>query len=257
MIYVLFLLLVSCLGLIVALKGQHVKLSAYRKSDRMKTAFIKGLCSEIRTQLHSVSGLAEIISKDDLYLSKDEKKDISSQIQYNTGLITTMLDEVVVFFKDDERGGHKIEDDRFSPNLLCQRCIEANRSAVHEGVRLFFRRQLSDSFFVSADAHIVELVLNKLVSSACKFTMKGEITVSCQSPSPYLLAFFVEDTGDGIPQGRKDNVFTWFDQPDENVEITEFDLSIAQRLASKIGGFIRPDESLKKGTCMVFTIPIR
>jgi len=257
MIYVLVILVLACLGCVVAMKGQHVKLSAYRKSDKMKTAFMKGLCSEIRTQLHSVSGLAEIISMDDLYLSKDEKKDISSQIQYNTGLITTLLDEVTVFFSDDKNGGHRLVNDHFSPNLLCQRCIDANRSQVHEGVRLIFKRNLSDSFFASADVHLVELIMNKLISTACKFTMKGEVSVTCQSTSPYLLTFYVEDTGGGIPEGRKRKVFTWFDEPDETVDITEFDLSIAQRLASKLGGFLRMDENLKNGTCIAFTLPVR
>ncbi len=256
MIYVLVILVLACLGCVVAMKGQHVKLSAYRKSDKMKTIFMKRLCSEIRTQLHSVSGLAEIISKDDLYLSKDEKKDISSQIQYNTGLITTLLDEATVFFSED-KAGHRMEDDHFSPNLLCQRCIDANRSQVHEGVRLIFRRNLSDSFFVSADVHLVELIMNKLISTACKFTMQGEVSVTCKSTSPYLLTFYVEDTGCGIPEGRKGNVFSWFDEPDESVDITEYDLSIAQRLASKLGGFLRMDEKLKKGTCIAFTLPVR
>ena len=168
MIVIVVILVLICLGCCLALKREHALLCKARKSDKMKTAFIKGLSREIRTHLHSVSGLAEIISKEDLYLSKSEKRNISTQIKYNTSLVSTLLDEVTVF--SDEKGGHQIQDDRFSPNILCQHCLDANLSLAHEGVRMILRSQLDSNYFVSADHHIVELVMNKLVQCACHFT---------------------------------------------------------------------------------------
>ena len=257
MVVVVIILLLACLGGIFALKRMHAQLCTYRKSDKMKTVFIKGISREVRTHLHSVTGLAEIIARDDLYLSKTEKRTISSQIKYNTGLISTLLDEVSVF-SDDNREGHKLLDERFSPNILAQRCIEANRSMLQEGVRISFRRELSDSFFVSTDRHIVELVMNKLVFCACKFTQKGEVVVGCRCGDPaHLLTFYVEDTGVGIPEDRKGSLFSWFDNPDDVTEDTEFDLSISQRLAAKVGGFLRQDVMYTKGTRMEFVLPVR
>jgi hypothetical protein len=40
-------------------------------------------------------------------------------------------------------------------------------------------------------------------------------------------------------------------------EETEFDLSVAQRLASKIGGYLRYDETYTRGTRMEFVLPVR
>ena len=140
------------------------------------------------------------------------------QIKYNTSLISTLLDEVAVF--SEENGGHQLEDERFSPNIVCQHCIDANRSMVHEGVRLSFRRELTDNEFVSADRHIVELIMNKLMQCACQFTEKGEITVGCHRGDPaHLIVFFVQDTGGGIPEDRRDILFKWFEDPDEMYEI--------------------------------------
>lgn len=256
MVIVLVILILACLGCILAMKAQHARMCRAQKRDRMKTVFIKGLSREIRTHLHSVSGLAEIISKDDLYLSKTEKRTISSQIKYNTSLISTLLDEVAVF--SEENGGHQLEDERFSPNIVCQHCIDANRSMVHEGVRLSFRRELTDNEFVSADRHIVEFIMNKLMQCACQFTEKGEITVGCHRGDPaHLIVFFVQDTGGGIPEDRRDILFKWFEDPDEMCEPTEFDLSVAQRLAAKVGGYLRWDSQYKNGTRMEFTLPVR
>lgn len=257
LILLLILCFCACLVCMMQIRSLRRALAAMQKSDKMKSFFIRSLSHEIRTPLHSVSGLAEIISREDLYLSKEEKKNISDQIQYNTSMIATLLDEVTIY-SDEGKGGHPLQVDRFSPNQTCQRCLDANRASAQEGVKMTFRHELGDSFFISSDRHIVELVLNKLVLTACKFTKKGEVAVGCHHlEGTHQLVFFVEDTGGGIPQDRRAFMYTWFEQPDEMADNTEFDLSVAQRLASKIGGYLQLDESYQKGTRMEFVLPVR
>ena len=250
MVVLLFFLALVSVGCLFVIKALYSRLAEFRKSDQLKRVFIKGLSREIRTHLHSVSGMAEIISK-------EEKQNISSQIKYNTGLISTLLDEVAVF-SDDSSDGHELSDERFLPNLLCRRSLDANRPFAHEGVKMTFRHELSESYFVSADRHIVELIMNKLVYCACKFTKNGEISVGCRCGDPaHLFTFYVEDTGGGIPIERKEHLFDWFDHPDTLTEETEFDLSVAQRLAHKVGGYLRQDDSYTKGTRIEFILPVR
>ena len=257
MVVVLVILIIVCLALVLWGRAQQVKLSEMQKSRSVRTAFLKGLIREVRTHLHSVGGLSEIISKDDLYLSKSEKRHITTQIKYNTSLISTLLDELSIL--SDVHGGHQLKDERFSPNILCERCIDANLPSVHEGVRLTLTRELTDSYSVEADYHIIELIINKLVACSCQFTMKGDITLGCHlGESPNLLVFYVQDTGSTtIPEDRKASIFDWFDNPDENCEPTEFDLSVAQRLAEKVGGYLRYDEQWTRGTRMEFILPVR
>lgn len=257
MVVVLVILIIVCLALVLWGRAQQVKLAEMQKSRSVRTAFLKGLIREVRTHLHSVGGLSEIISKDDLYLSKSEKRHITTQIKYNTSLISTLLDELSIL--SDVHGGHQLKDERFSPNLLCERCIDANLPSVHEGVRLTLTRELTDSYSVEADYHIIELIINKLVACSCQFTMKGDITLGCHlGESPNLLVFYVQDTGGTtIPEDRKASIFDWFDNPDENCEPTEFDLSVAQRLAEKVGGYLRYDELWTRGTRMEFILPVR
>ena len=233
LVILVIVLAIICFCLLFYIKRMQAIQKASVKSDYMKTAFIKALAREIRTPLHSVSGLAEVIAKDDLYLSKGEKKSISTQIRYNTDLIATLLEEVTFFSTHGE--GKGIQTERFSPNLLCQRCIDANFANLKEGVKLSFRRGLSEDFFVTSDARIIEL--------------------SCDNSS-HLLTFYVEDTGAGIPEDRRNHLFNWFDAPDEAPIDTEFDLSVAQRLAGRLGGYIRVDDRYQKGTRMEFTIPV-
>lgn len=257
MLFLVIILAFVVIFCTVRMRSQKEELEKYRQSDRMKSVFIRALSREIRTSLHSVSGLAEIISKEDLYLSKSEKKSISDQIQYNTTLITTLLDEVGIFAGKGNTG-HQLQDERFSPNRLCQRCIDGNRINLQDGVRMNLRNAVGEALFVSADRHLVELVLNKLVFNACKFTKKGEITVGYDfAPKERVLTFYVEDTGGGIPRDRRQKAFGWFDDPDLDADQTEFDLSVARKLAVKLNGYLREDETYQNGTRMEFSLPVR
>lgn len=254
---VIIILVVLCLTLIASLIKEHARVKTFRQSDEMKTLFIDALAREIRTPLHSVSGLAEIISKEDLYLSKEEKKNISDQILYNARLIDTVLDEVSLF--SDEGGNVRtMKNERFSPNRVCMTCIDANLASANPGVKIVFRRGVGDELFISAERHIVELVLSKLINISCRFTKKGEITVGCKFDETHrLLTYIVEDTGGGIPEERKDALFKWFDDPSLASDIVEFDLSVSYRLAQKIGGNLHWDSTYTKGTRMEFVFPVR
>ena len=254
---VIILLIVACLVLAFCLVQQRREAQKCRQATEMKSAFIKALAREIRTPLHSVSGLAEIISKEDLYLSKEEKRNISNQILYNARLIATLLDEVSIYY-DEASDGHIMQDERFSPNRLCMTCIDANVASANKGVKILFRRGVGDEVFVSAERHIVELVLNKLICISCRFTLKGEITVTTKyDHTRKLLTYIVEDTGGGIPEDRRDVLFKWFDNPDMLSDEVEFDLSVAYRLIEKIGGNLHWDNTYTKGTRMEFVFPVR
>mgnify|MGYP002522903516 CR=1 FL=1 len=71
------------------------------------------------------------------------------------------------------------------------------------------------------------------------------------------MTYVVEDTGGGIPEDRKPLLFTWFDKPDMLSDVVEFDLSVAHRLAGKIGGNLHWDSTYTKRTRMEFVFPVR
>ena len=250
-------LIIVCLVLVLRLKQQQTRVSALYKSDRLKSHFIKAMVHEIRVPLQSVQELAEVMGNQGLFLSKGEKKHMADQINYHANMMATLLDEVQIY-STDNTGGHELRDERFSPNRLCERCIDANLNHVKKGVKLKFGQETGQGVFVSSDLHIVELVLNKLVVLACKFTMKGEITVSCTyDEATHRLTFVVQDTGGGIPEARQDAMFKWYNDPEDMYDETEIDLSVSQRLASKLGGYLHWDDTYKNGTRMEFILPVR
>lgn len=256
---VIVVLAVALVVLVVRLRQLQAALDESRKNERMKVTFLNNINHEIRTPLKVIGEKAGVVAKPDLYLSKNEKRDIADQLEYNANLIGTLLDEVLLF-TGAEVSGHPLRDEVFSPNALCRRCLEANMHSIYhcQAVKLNFKRELSDEFFVRSDRHMVELVVNKLILNACRFTEQGDITVGCNvSEHAGRLTIFVSDTGVGIPTARLNNLFTWFESPDDMKDEAEVDLSICRKLAEKLGGSLLLDDTRQVGTRMVLVLPLK
>ena len=257
MVIFTIVLVIALLVCVWQLRSLSVQLADAQRKDMMKTAFIRNACHEIRTPLHVVSGLAEVVANDQLYLSRSEKQTISAQIKHNANLVATLLNELVFF--SDRNKSNEAKAEHISPNFLCRRCVEGFKSQqTNEQVQLTFKRELGDEFNLLADPRMLELILNKLIINACRYTQQGEVTVGCNtSDNPGKLTVYVQDTGVGIPQNRRDELFNWFESPADNREEVELDLSIAQKLAIRMGGIIRIDPLYNKGTRVMLILPIR
>ena len=248
-------LLVACC---VVWRLMHV-MKDIRRSECIQKAFLRHISQEVHQPLKVVEKLAGTVAQEDLYLSKNEKRNIAEQLRYNANLVSTLMDEVLMF-TDAAENGHLQKKESFSPNALCRRCLEANMGSIYhrEAVKLDFKREMSDEFFIKSDRHLVELVVNKLICSACKFTEEGAVTVGCNIHEyPDSLTVFVQDTGVGIPENRLGKLFSFFEAPDDIKNEVEMDLSICQRIAEKLGGHLLLDSLYKKGTRMLLVLPLR
>jgi len=84
-----------------------------------------------------------------------------------------------------------------------------------KGLRLHVRR--SDAW-VRSDAMLLERILLNLVSNAVRYTLRGGIIVGCRRRGE-MLRIEVWDTGPGIPDDQKQNIFGEFFQvpaPEQN-----------------------------------------
>jgi len=256
LLIILGVVLIAALPSLWTLRKQMRELQA---DDRMQKAFLQNIGNEIQVPLKVFHTLAATISQDDLYLSKNEKRNMSDQLNYNSDLIRTLLDEVLVFAGIREKG-HQLWMESFSPNALCRRCLEANQNSIYhrQAVKLLFHRGVSEEFFIKSDRHLVELIVSKLVINACKFTEQGEIAVGCNTTEhPDCLTIFVADTGHGIPEGRMNNLFNYFEDQEDLADEAELDLSICQELAQILKGNLQVDDSYQNGTRIKLILPLR
>jgi CheY-like chemotaxis protein/HPt (histidine-containing phosphotransfer) domain-containing protein len=107
-------------------------------------------------------------------------------------------------------------------------------------------------------------VLLNLLGNAIKFTECGEValrvTPDADSTASGSLRFTISDTGIGIPSEKLGAVFERFTQADSSTTRryggSGLGLTISKRLVELMGGCIRVESDVAKGSVFSFTVPL-
>lgn len=227
-------------------------------SSKMKTEFIRNISHEIRTPLNIVSGFAQILTKSDMELPKEEKLDMQVRMMENTERITKLVDRMLVL--SDVSSEMKIErNDQISIQSIVSLAIN------HSAINLYTRPENKDAkvtFQVLNDAqtNAITLLTNKMHASrilghlfenAVKFTHEGSITLQTEVTDD-IVRFTVEDTGIGIPADQAEHIFEEFVQLDEFADGTGIGLTVCRSVAQRMGGSLWVDTSYTNGARFVF-----
>jgi CheY-like chemotaxis protein len=104
-------------------------------------------------------------------------------------------------------------------------------------------------------------ILLNLVGNAIKFTPAGQVTIAARydAGEKYPLSIAVSDTGIGIPPQSLGHIFEAFSQAENSHRQrhsgTGLGLTICQRLSQMLGGEIRAESQLDRGTTMTVYLP--
>jgi len=114
---------------------------------------------------------------------------------------------------------------------------------------------------VVADRYILGRVLGNLLDNAVKFTLKGEINLSCSVEEGKCI-LRVRDTGVGVEFDKREIIFDKFRQADESTVRrfggTGLGLYTAKKMVELMGGEITlksPPDGARVGSEFVVTIP--
>lgn len=103
-------------------------------------------------------------------------------------------------------------------------------------------------------------VLLNLLTNAIKFTNAGSVTLRCEELDRRRIEFSVTDTGRGIPPAVQAHLFEAFrqrQQPgDYAFSSAGLGLSICQKLVTAMGGELRVDSALERGTKFSFVLEL-
>ena len=118
---------------------------------------------------------------------------------------------------------------------------------------------------LKGDPARLQQILINLVGNSIKFTSKGEITIGAELESTeneqVVVRFSVSDTGIGIPEARRNAIFSPFTQVDGSTTRkyggTGLGLSICKQLSELMGGTIGVESEEGKGSTFWFTARLK
>ena len=232
---------------------------------RTKTDFLNTMAHELRTPLNVVIGTQQLLLDGSYGELRDEQSKplerIGRYAQDLLGLINEILDLVrldarKVPVHTSEFSVREITDDlelSFAP------------LAREKGLELKFNIGAGMPTLKSDRSKIREIIQN-LLANAVKYTEKGkiEIRVAVQTHNSNFqgkrIQWSVRDTGIGIAESDLPHLFEPFYMADgvdrRKYPGTGLGLSIVQRLVELLGGDIKIDSKLGKGSTFTVTFPV-
>ena len=221
------------------------------ESDRLKSAFLANMSHEIRTPLNAIVGFSSLLAETD---EAELRHVYMSLAQENNELLLNLISDILDISKI-EAGMIDLVMGRVDVPQLCREVIATfSHKKRDSAVELRFDEN-SPQIVIDADKNRIVQVLSNFLTNALKFTTKGSITLSYSLEDENQVRFCVTDTGKGIPDEQKHEIFNRFVKLDSFVQGAGLGLSICQSLVNRMGGKIGVESREGEGSCFWFTHP--
>lgn len=229
------------------------------ESDRLKTAFLHNISHEIRTPMNAIIGFSSFLQDPELSFERKNKyTDIV--IKSSEQLLSIITD--IISIATIESGQEKISEKEFNLNAMFKLVYEQfNEKVLAKNIH--FKLQLAlpneEDSIIADETKLTEIIAN-LVGNALKFTSEGFIKMGYKVKENQL-EIYVEDSGIGIPVNMQEEIFNRFSQVEKSS--TRFfggsglGLSISKGYAELLGGNIRVQSEIGKGSAFYVTIPFK
>lgn len=229
------------------------------KANEFKSAFLANISHEIRTPLAAILGFAELLRNPQL--AAEKKAEFIDTICRNGNSLAVIINDVLDLSKV-EAGHLRLELMQSSPRAVAEEVVKfLSESAGKKGLSLSCTFDLSTPVSISSDPTRLRQILLNLIGNAIKFTSDGSVKIHGYGEKGKngrgKLCFEITDTGIGIAEDQKENIFEMFVQADETVTRmfggSGLGLALARNLARALGGDISVLKTeLGKGSTFLF-----
>ncbi len=244
---------------------QNVELDMAKKraqeAARVKSEFLANMSHELRTPLNGVIGFTRQLLKTSLTPSQtDYMQTIEKSARNLLGIINDILD-----FSKLEAGKLQLEHIPFSLRDTLNETMHLLGPSAHDKqLELSLRVDADVPDTLTGDPMRLQQVLTNLTGNAIKFTERGNVDVHIEqlgsSNHKVKLNVRIRDTGIGISEEQQRQLFQAFNQADSSISRryggTGLGLVITQKLVQQMGGQIRFESELDKGSVFSFSLDL-
>lgn len=241
-------------GLIVLFQD----VTALKELEKIRVDFVATISHEFKTPLTSIMMGSDLLLNSGMGDLTDDQKSIAAVIKEDCERLSSLVDDVMELTRlESGKAIFKVEPCSIA-GIVENTYKQFKKTAEQKNVDLEFDAD-EDLPLVLADFEKITWVLNNLVSNAIKYTNAGDDILISASIKEDKMYVSVKDTGIGIPEQYKENIFDRFFQVKGNdLEIrgTGLGLSVAKEIIEAHGGRIWCESKLDLGSTFTFTLSL-
>ncbi|MDR0814665.1 MAG: tetratricopeptide repeat protein [Bacteroidales bacterium] len=234
------------------------------ESDKLKSSFLANMSHEVRTPMNGIIGFLSFLEKDNLPVEK--RRFYIEIIHNNVRQLLQIIGDILDISKLDS---HQmvIHPSRIDVNKLMRETLTFYEDFIgkdEKNIELVLDDSRSiDACFIETDPTRLQQIITNLMNNAVKFTNFGYIRFGYQVTENHSgLIFFIEDSGIGISEEYKTNIFDRFRQGYDSSKHTNYHgiglgLSISHNLVKLMGGDIWLESEEGVGSTFWFSLPLQ
>lgn len=238
-----------------ARKAAEAAAEEARQANLAKSRFLANVSHELRTPLTSVIGYGDLIAMDED--TPETMRDSALAIQRGGGHLLSVVNNVITL-SQIESGGALIATEPTSLESLLQD-VHGQLKFLAAKKDLAFEIEPAPNLprLVSVDPGKLRQILLNLVANAIKFTEKGHVTLRCRTERERIW-FDVEDSGPGISEELRKDLFSPFARGREHTKIegAGLGLALSKTIAETMGGDISVESTPGTGSTFRLWIPL-
>lgn len=228
------------------------------EADKQKTAFIQNVSHQIRTPLNILMGFAQIIRQNintHETLPEEEKKSITDMMNHNAEHLRRMA---FMLFDSSEVGlseeANAYKEDKVACNEIAQISI-SDSTRYFPDLNIRFETNVPDDLCILTSRLYLQRTLREILYNAAKYSDGQHVSIKVMREDQ-TIRFIIEDTGKGIAEADRENLFKFFTKVDDLSEGLGLGLPLAKRHAEMMKGDLILDSDYHEGCRFILELPI-
>ena len=232
------------------------------KASNARTEFISTVSHELRTPLNAINGIAHLLLEEK---PKKSQMNYLESLKFSGDYLTKFINNILEIQKIDS-DKIEMENINFDLKKLLANIHSSLKELASENNNNFdFKIDSGIPDYLIGDPTKLSQILMNLINNALKFTLNGNVTVTSKLISledkEASIYFEVKDSGIGIPEDKLQTVFDSFSQGSVGINRkyggTGLGLTIVKKLVGILGGNIKLESAVNKGSAFSFELPFK
>ncbi|MCE9585494.1 hypothetical protein K8Q94_02645 [Candidatus Nomurabacteria bacterium] len=225
-------------------------ISVEKAVDEAKTEFVSLAAHQLRMPLTAIRWYAEMLISEDVGKVNEDQKSYLNEIHQNNERMVNLVNQLLSVSRI-RLGTFKIEPKAINLNEIVDSVLGELKPMITKKKMNIVKNYKDDLKPFNADADLMRVVFQNLISNAVKYTPEGgTITISMEYDKDFSIR--VSDTGYGIPKKDIGKIFTQLyraeNVKEKDVEGTGLGLYMVKSIVEQAGGMISFSSEENKGT---------